>query len=202
MLAGSQLMLIVSARDPFPAIETAVHGGVTALELREKDMPTDRLLEVGRDLQAFCARVGIPLLVNDRPDVCLVLGAAGVHVGPDDLSPAVARKVVGRDRMLGVSVRTRGRLSLAENAFADYIGVGALRSTSTKPDTAVIGLGGIEAICRETSIPVLAIGDVQPDDVPALLMIGVSGVAVSSGILGAPDPGAAAGAYREALSRT
>ena len=139
--------------------------------------------------------------MNDRPDVFLALGARGAHVGPGDLSPALAREILGPDRMLGVSVRAADRLARAERAGADYLGVGALRATSSKPDTTVIALEGIAGICRSTAIPVLAIGGVLPTDVPALREIGVFGVAVSSGILEAPDPESAARAYRLALDR-
>lgn len=192
-------MLIVNLRDPAPAIGAAIRGGVTALEFRGKHVSTAELVAAGRDLHALCSASGIPLIVNDRPDVCVAVGAAGAHVGPRDLLPGQAREILGTERILGVSVKTRERLGLAEKAGADYIGVGALRATPSKPDTTVIGLEGIEGICRATVIPVLAIGGVQPTDVSTLLQIGVSGVAVSSGILETPDPETAARAYRDAL---
>ncbi len=198
-LSGPQLMLIVNPGDPAAAIEAAVRGGVTALEFRGKHVSTAELVVAGRDLHAICSASGIPLIVNDRPDVCVAVGAAGAHVGPGDLLPGRAREILGMERILGVSVKTPERLVLAEKAGADYLGVGALRATPSKPDTTVIGLEGIEDICRATVIPVLAIGGVQPADVSALLGIGVTGVAVSSGILEAPDPETAARAYREAF---
>jgi thiamine-phosphate pyrophosphorylase len=198
-LSEPQLMLIVSPRVPAAVIEAAVRGGVTSIELRAKDVSTGELLESGRDIQTFCSRSGIPLIVNDRPDVCMAVGARGAHVGPADLPPGLAREILGPDRILGVSVKTADRLALAEGARADYIGVGALHATPSKLDTTVIGLKGIEGICRSTTIPVLAIGGVLPADVPELRGIGVFGVAVSSGIMKASDPESTARAYRKAL---
>jgi thiamine-phosphate pyrophosphorylase len=159
-----------------------------------------RYLEAGREVLDLCRAEGVPLLINDRPDVALGAGADGAHVGPGDLPPLSARRILG-EGLLGVSARTVERVRLAETAGADYLGVGALRGSVTKPEAVPLGLGGIAALLRSTSLPAVVIGGVQPADVPILRGEGAAGVAVLSGIMNAPDPEAAARAYREAWER-
>jgi thiamine-phosphate pyrophosphorylase len=194
------LLVVTSRRDaPFDpnAVRMAVRGGVTLVEARGKHLVTSELLRFARALLDLCMELGVPMIVNDRPDIALAVGAAGAHVGPHDLPPAAARRVLG-DRVMGASVRDGHRLRGAENAGADYIGVGAYRATSTKPEAVVLGPGGIAALIARTSLPVVAIGGIRPEDLPALAQAGAAGVAVSGGILEAPDPEAAARAYRRA----
>ncbi len=193
------LLVNLDPRGRFDAarVRAAVRGGVTLLQARGKGLPTHLLMEGAGALVETGHAVGVPVLVNDRPDVAVALGADGVHVGPDDLPPADARGVVG-PLALGVSTRTPERVSLAEAAGATYLGVGAVRATPSKPEAAVLGIEGVAALAGRTRIPVVAIGGVIPADVPALRRAGIAGVAVLSGILGAQDPEAAARAYREA----
>jgi thiamine-phosphate pyrophosphorylase len=178
-------------------VEAAVRGGVTALQVRGKETGAGALVAAARVMLPLCRRAGIALFVNDRVDAALAAGADGVQVGPDDLPPEDVRRVAGSLR-LGVSARTRERVAAAERAGADFLGCGALRSTSTKPEAPVIGVAGIAALAAVTRLPVVAVGGVAPADLPALRAAGVAGVAVASGILAAPDPEAAARAYRSA----
>jgi thiamine-phosphate diphosphorylase len=175
-------------------VEAALAGGITALQLRAKNMDSRRVYAAAVALLPRCREAGIPLIVNDRPDVAVAAGADGAHVGPGDLPPESARAILG-SRYLGASARDVDRLRHAEAASADYAGVGAVRATATKADTLVIGVEGVRTLCAATSLPVLAIGGVRPEDVPVLLAAGAWGVAVAGGIFDAPDPRAAAEAY-------
>ncbi|HEY8393596.1 MAG TPA: thiamine phosphate synthase, partial [Thermaerobacter sp.] len=139
------------------------------------------------------------LIINDRLDLALAAGADGVHLGQDDL-PAEAARRLWPSGLLGVSVRTPGEARAAERAGADYLGTGALRSTSTKPDSRVIGLDGLRAVVEATRLPVVAIGGIRPDDVPAVRQAGAVGVAVASAVLQAPDVRGAAEAFLRALA--
>jgi len=180
------------------AAAAALAGGLTSLQLRAKRSCARTVFDAARALGSLCNAAGVPLIVNDRPDIAVAAGAAGAHVGPDDLPPEAARKVLGT-RLLGVSARTLDRLRAAEEARADYVGTGAVRGTGTKPEAVAIGVAGVAGLCAATRLPVIAVGGVAPGDVPALLAAGAAGVAVAGGIFGAPDPGAAARAYRDAL---
>jgi len=185
---------------PLEPVTAALRGGVTAVQLRAKSAPSGTLEHHAQELLGLCREAGVPLLINDRPDVALAVNAAGAHVGPSDLPPEAARRVLG-PRILGVSARDPERVAAAARAGADYLGVGALRTTGSKPEAPALGLDGIEAIARSTGIPVVAVGGVRPDDLPALKRAGAAGVAVLSGILNAPDPEAAARRYRDAWDR-
>ena len=195
-----RLLLLADPGDPeysLDRVEAAVRGGVTLVQLRAKTL-SDR--EAVREARALLERMrshGIPVLINDRPDIARAVGADGAHVGPEDLPPGAARSVLGPG-VLGVSARTPDRVAAATAAGADYLGTGALRATSTKTRATVIGMAGIERILGGAALPVVAVGGVTPPDLPGLRAIGAAGAAVASGILGRPDPGAAARSYREA----
>ena len=178
-------------------IHAGIRGGVTLVQLRLKGMATGTQVRLAARLLPLCQRTGTPLVINDRPDVALAIGADGAHVGPADLTPLLARRVLG-DAGLGVSARTPSRLCLAEEARADYIGTGALRSTISKSDAVVIGRHGIARLAATTRIPMVAVGGIRPHDVPALRRAGLAGVAVLNGILGADDPERAARGYSDA----
>ncbi len=182
---------------PLDRVRAALRGGATLLQARGKGCAARDLLAGCRLLLPLCRRAGVPLFVNDRPDVALAAGADGAHVGPEDLPPEAARRVLG-GRGLGVSARTPERARLAEAAGASYLGVGALRATGSKQDAIPIGLEGIGAVIAATRLPVVAIGGVRPEDAAPLKRIGAGGIAVVSGVMGAEDPERAARAYREA----
>lgn len=199
-----RLVVIVDLPDdgavPLGRVRAALRGGATLIQLRGKLCPALDLLAASLLLLPICREGRVPLFVNDRPDVALAAEADGAHVGPDDLPPEAARRILGT-RALGVSARALDRARLAEAARASYLGVGALRATGSKTEATPIGLDGIRAMVTATRLPVVAIGGVRPEDVAALKAIGVRGVAVMSGVMGAEDPERAARAYREAWDR-
>lgn len=186
---------ILALADPLEPILKAVQGGVTSVQLRLKTAAPVEIVELARRLIAM---LDVPLLINDRPDMALAAGAAGVHLGPDDLSPSLARKVLGSRAIIGASVGSEGESLLA--AGADYWGIGPWRSTGTKADAgAPLGAEGFARLAKQAGgMPVVAIGGITAADVPAVRAAGGAGVAVVSAILGAPDPAAAA---REFLTR-
>jgi len=186
---------LLAGRDPVLVCRAAVAGGVTAVQLRLKQVGPRALLETAVRLRDA---LPVPVLVNDRPDVAAAAGL-GVHLGPDDLAPALARLVVGATSLIGASVGSAEEVTRGE--AADYWGIGPWRTTGTKGDAGTaLGAEGFAAIARAAGArPRLAIGGVRPEDVPELIEAGATGVAVVSGILGAPDIEAAARRFAKAL---
>ena len=177
----------------------AVAGGVTMVQLREKSATTRAFLEEARALKAALAGRGVPLIVNDRADVALAVGADGVHVGQTDMPVEAVRAIVGPDVAIGLSITDAGQIARADAGAADYLGIGPLHPQKTKPDaSAPLGLGGFAKLRRMTGKPVLAIGGVKAEDVPMLVEEGATGVAVVSAIMAAEDPEAAARAFVDA----
>jgi thiamine-phosphate diphosphorylase len=184
---------LLGGRDPVAVCAAAVRGGVTAVQLRLKRMPPRDLVGVAR---ALVLALPVPVLVNDRPDVALAAGAAGVHLGPDDLPPALARRVLGPAAIIGASVGLEAEADRARDA--DYWGVGPWRATGTKGDAGeALGEAGIRRILGLAGArPCIAIGGVRPGDVGVLRGLGCAGVAVASGLL-VGDPEANARRYGE-----
>ncbi len=181
-------------------VQAAIRGGATVVQLREKEASTRAMIELGQALLEITRAAGIPLIVNDRVDVALAIGAEGVHVGQDDMPAAMARRLIGPDRILGVSARTVEEAIQAQRDGADYLGAGDVFGTPTKPDAgAPIGVEGLARIARAVSIPVVAIGGVTPQNASAAIEAGAVGVAVISAVVGAPDPEAAARRLREVV---
>ncbi len=183
---------ILALADPLAPIVNAVRGGVTSVQLRLKTVPPVEILALARRLVAV---IGVPLLVNDRPDIALAAGAAGVHLGPDDLSPSLARKVLGTSAIIGASVGNEGESLLADGA--DYWGIGPWRETSTKADAgSALGVEGFSRLAKLAGdTPVIAIGGITAADVASVRAAGGAGVAVVSAILDAVDPEPAARAF-------
>lgn len=188
---------LVAGRDLQALARAAERGGVTALQLRLKRASARELSEAAR---ALGGDLRIPLVVNDRLDVALAVGAAGVHLGPDDLPAALARRVAPAGFIIGASVGQPEEAAAAR--AADYWGVGPWRATGTKADAGEpLGPGGFRRIVSLAgNIPCVAIGGIQPDDVGAVRAAGGAGVAVVSGILSAEDVEAAAKEYRTAVN--
>ena len=184
---------LLRGRDLVPLCRDAVRGGVTCVELRLKQASPRALLESARSL---IGSLEVPVLVNDRLDVALAAGAAGVHLGPDDLPVSLARKLVPQGFVIGASVGTPDEIAAGRGA--DYWGVGPWRMTPTKADAgAGLGPSGFRAIvAAATGIPCVAIGGVSPEDVAEVRAAGGVGVAVVSGILAVSDVAAAARRYR------
>lgn len=174
----------------------AVAGGATMLQLRLKDESARVLVEVARALMH--AAPSVPLLVNDRADVALAAGAAGVHVGVDDLSPAGLRRVVPSSFIIGCSVGAEEEV--ARSAGADYVGIGPLYPTGSKQDAGVaIGPAGFAALRELCGLPAVAIGGIGAANAAEAMAAGASGVAVISAVFGVADPSAGASAIRRAL---
>jgi thiamine-phosphate pyrophosphorylase len=174
----------------------AVIGGATMIQLRLKEESARSLVEVARTIQAMVPEV--PLVVNDRADVALAAGAAGVHVGVDDLAPALLRRIVPPGFIIGASVGSADEVSRA--AGADYVGIGPVYSTGSKSDAGMaIGPDGFTELARRCALPAVAIGGITSERVADVMAAGASGVAVISALFGASDPTLAARALRSAL---
>ncbi len=182
-------------------VRAAIRGGASVVQLREKTATTREMVELGQALHELTRQAGVPLIVNDRLDVALAIEAEGVHVGHDDMPPAIARRLIGPDRILGVSPETLTEARQAERDGADYLGVGDVYGTPSKPDAGTpIGIEGLTEVVGAVSIPVVAIGGITPGNVGAVIEAGAAGVAVISAIVAAPDPEGAARRLREIIS--
>jgi thiamine-phosphate pyrophosphorylase len=171
----------------------ALAGGVTTVQLRAKGLSDRQLLEAARALQARCRAAAALFIVNDRVDIALAAGADGVHLGVDDLPIADARRLLGLNAIIGYSPESDADRLAAELAGANYLGVGPVYGTSTKPDAgAAIGMDGLARVVRATALPVVGIGGVTLASAAEVLRAGAAGVAVVGAIWHAPDPEAAA----------
>jgi len=169
------------------AVEKAIKGGATFVQLREKGLDYEKFLEEARKIRQLCRWYGIPFVVNDNVDIAIAVDADGVHVGQKDMEAGNARKLIGGDKILGVSVQTVEQAILAEKKGADYLGVGAVFPTGSKADAELVSLETLGEICRSVSIPVVAIGGISKDNVMELAGTGICGVAVISAIFAQPD---------------
>lgn len=171
----------------------AIQGGATAVQLRDKSGSTRKMLELGRVVLELTRAAGVPLIVNDRVDLALTLGADGVHVGQDDLPADEVRKLIGPERILGVSVSTLEEARRAVLDGADYLGAGDVFGTPSKLDAGPpIGLERLAKIARAVPLPVVGIGGITEANAASVTQAGAAGVAVISAIVGSPNPGAAA----------
>lgn len=192
---------VVSGRSHETIGEAALRGGARFLQLRDKRGDLRRLLEAARRLAAACRDADALLVVNDRLDVALAAGADGVHLGQEDLPAAMARPLLGPDRLLGISANRPEEAMAAERAGADYVGAGPAYATATKERIRpVLGPQGLRRIRAATRLPLLAVGGITLDRVPEALEAGADGVAVISAIAAAPDVAAATRAFLEVLA--
>lgn len=185
----------------FRQIEAAVRGGAGVVQLREKDMEPAAFLEEAKRFVALCRRLGAVSIINDSVEIALEAGADGVHVGQSDLEAGRARALLGPEKILGVSAHSRSEARRALEAGADYLGCGAAFATGTKNDAAPISQETIRAVTAAVDIPVVAIGGVNRENILELKGLGLSGVAVVSGIFGRPDAEAAARELLELAKR-
>lgn len=170
------------------AVQGAVKGGATVVQLRSKELGTRELVDQALALKEKCRDAKVTLLINDRVDVCLAVDADGVHVGQSDLPPAYVRKLLGPDKVLGVSVKSVEQAMEAEAAGADYLGVGALFPSQTKEDSSVVGVEGLKEIVAVVRIPVVGIGGIELKNIAQVVGKGkADGVAVVSALFGAED---------------
>lgn len=168
-------------------VEKALRGGVSCVQLREKELSYDDFLKEAMQLKELCSHYKIPLIINDDVEVALACGADGIHIGQDDMSAAKARELIRNDMLLGVSVQTMQQAIKAENDGADYLGVGAVFSTSTKLDADYVPPEVLREICSAVSIPVVAIGGISESNISELYGSGIDGVALVSAIFAADD---------------
>lgn len=168
-------------------VEEALKGGVTMVQLREKDLSDKEFIEEARVLRAICSEYGVPLIINDRVDVALEAGADGVHVGREDESVRLIRKRVGPGFIIGSTAKTLEQAGAAEREGADYIGVGAMFPSPTKETALGISLEDLKNISASVSIPSVAIGGISAENIALLEGGGMSGIAVISAIFAAED---------------
>jgi thiamine-phosphate pyrophosphorylase len=169
------------------AVERAIDGGATLVQLREKDISTLEFLESARAVQVVCRRHGVPLIINDRIDIALAIDAEGVHVGQDDMPCAIARRILGDDKIIGVSVHTLEETQRAIEDGADYVGIGAVFMTATKQVSRAMTKDEVLNILENADIPACAIGGIDEVTGPQLTGLGLDGIAVISSILSRPD---------------
>lgn len=171
----------------YQQVESALQGGVTMLQIREKDMENDEFLREATLMKQICARYDVPLIINDNIEVAIKCHADGLHIGQHDCPAAEARAAIGADKILGVSAQTVEQAIAAEQAGADYLGVGAVFATSTKGDADSVTLPTLQAICQSVKIPVIAIGGINVENAPLLLNTGICGAAFVSAIFAADN---------------
>ena len=176
-------------RDLETVVLQAVKGGVTLVQLREKDIDTREFIALGLRLKAALEGSGVPLLINDRVDVALAVDADGVHIGQSDMPYNIARRLLGPDKIIGLSVETMEEVVQANGLDVDYVAVSPVFATHTKTDTLTpFGYEGLERACRLTRHPICGIGGMNADTVGRAIACGADGVAVVSAISSAPDP--------------
>jgi thiamine-phosphate diphosphorylase len=181
-------------------IAEALTGGVSLLQIRGKFMTPRSLVLLVRRLLPLCRDRGVPLLVNDRPDVAAAAGAGGVHLGQGDV-PAAAVRRLHPDWIIGLSVHNRGELEIAESAGAYYVAAGSLYPTGSKNDAVLLDHGSFRDLCRSARLPVLGIGGITVERTGDVIDLGACGVAVISGLWSAEDPRGRAAEYAAAVQR-
>ena len=169
-------------------VEEALKGGVTLLQLREKNKTTKEYIELAEKVHLYTKKYGIPLIIDDRVDVALAVNAEGVHVGSSDMPVSYARKLMGRDKIIGATAKTVASALAAYHNGADYLGVGAIYPTSTKVKTTLTSVNTLDDICKAVPIPVNAIGGLNQQNTAVLCGVGIAGICVVSAVMKADDP--------------
>jgi thiamine-phosphate pyrophosphorylase len=181
-------------------VRAAIAGGVTTIQLREKEASSAEFHELGLTVRELTRAAGVTFIVNDRIDIALACDADGVHVGQDDLPAVTARRLIGPDRILGVTAADREQARQAVADGADYIGCNAVWATPTKTDTGTpLGTAGLRNLVAGTTVPVVAIGGIKTGNAVEVLATGVAGIAVVSAICSADDPESAARELRSII---
>ena len=174
-------------RTLYDVVRESLEGGVTFLQLREKDLDDENFYKEAVRLQKMAREYGVPFVVNDNVEIAVRMDADGVHVGQDDMEAGDVRALIGPDKILGVSAQTVEQAVLAEKRGADYLGVGAVFPTGSKDDAVEVSHETLKAICEAVSIPVVAIGGITVNNTPELAGSGICGIAVISAIYGQKD---------------
>ena len=168
-------------------VETACRSGVTIVQLREKNLTTNQYYHLAKQVKEITDAYQVPLIIDDRLDVCLAIDAAGLHIGDDELPVSVARKVLGPEKILGVTAKTVKRALEAETSGADYLGTGAIFPTTTKENAPITLISTLKIICQTVAIPVVAIGGLTSENIDQLIGTGIVGVAVVRDLMQAED---------------
>ena len=179
------------------AVEAACAGGVTLVQLREKHASRSEFVDLARRVKRVCDKHDIPLIINDEPEIAVEIGAAGVHVGQEDLEASRVREIVGPDAI--VSAATVAEAQAAQRAGADYLGVGGVASTATKPEAGVLTIEELREVVESVDIPVVAIGGVNAQTIPGLFGMGLAGYSIVSAIIAADDIEAASRELRSLI---
>lgn len=181
--------------------EELLQGGVSCVQLREKNADDSFILREAAEMKKLCARYHVPLIINDRPDLALKAGASGVHVGLSDMGIQNARQILGEDFIIGASAHNVEEALAAEAAGADYLGCGAVFGSTTKTNVSRLSSETLKNICAAVHIPVVAIGGVSLDNLPELTGTGISGAAVISGLYASTDKAGTAAQFLTILER-
>ena len=168
-------------------VETACRSGVTIVQLREKNITTNQYYQLAKQVKEITDAYQVPLIIDDRLDVCLAVDAAGLHIGDDELPVPVARQVLGPEKILGVTAKTVKRALEAEEGGADYLGTGAIFPTTTKENAPITLISTLKTICQRVAIPVVAIGGLTSENIDQLIGTGIAGVAVVRDLMQAED---------------
>ena len=168
-------------------VETACRSGVTIIQLREKNLTTNQYYQLAKQVKEITDAYQVPLIIDDRLDICLAVDAAGLHIGDDELPVSVARQVLGPDKILGVTAKTVKRALEAETSGADYLGTGAIFPTTTKENAPITLISTLKTICQTVAIPVVAIGGLTSENIDQLAATGIAGVAVVRDLMQAED---------------
>ena len=168
-------------------VETACRSGVTIVQLREKNLTTNQYYQLAKQVKEITDAYQVPLIIDDRLDVCLAVDAAGLHIGDDELPVSVARQVLGPDKILGVTAKTVKRALEAEEGGANYLGTGAIFPTTTKENAPITLISTLKTICQRVAIPVVAIGGLTSENIDQLAATGIAGVAVVRDLMQAED---------------
>lgn len=175
---------VLCDKDLYESIEEAIKGGVTIVQLREKDLNGKDFYDIALKVKEITSKYNIPLIINDRMDIALAVDAQGVHIGPDDIPIDIARKVLGPEKIIGYSASNINEALYAVENGADYLGVGAMYPTKTKNNTEDVTIDDLTNIVSKVDIPVVAIGGINEKNAKDLISSNIDGIAVVSAILG------------------
>ena len=179
--------MLMSTKTLGEAVEQAIAGGCTLVQLREKEISSLDFYVLASEMKKITDIYGIPLIINDRIDIAMAVGAAGVHIGQKDIPADIARKLIGKNMLLGVSTASVAEAVNAAKAGADYLGVGAMFPTGTKPDAGFVSMEELGKIRRAVDIPIVVIGGINKENATLFQPMGIDGLAVASAVIAQPD---------------
>lgn len=188
--------MCMSAATLREAVEQAILGGCTMVQLRENHISSRNFYDTAKEIKEITDTYDIPLIINNRIDIALAVDAAGVHIGQSDIPASAARKLIGRDKLLGVSASSLREALQAESDGADYLGVGAMFPTKTKYDAKIVSMEEWQAIRQAVTIPIVVIGGIGKENAAVFLQSGADGIAAASAIMAQPDIRQAAAALK------